>query len=246
MKLEHPYADLILQQEEVHVATIAAVLLLNKAPTIPPCIYNFPASNPTEFFAVANLITSANFGSIIGFQTDLAQTNPSIIGPSSNILGVECRHDAFLRILNGEVPNPSPFETGIPTAWAYNIGLQFVVPGSCPVEVPLPTYPLLYQDPAHPPEFANATYPTTMSFTWDANQAWVKRESGKQLYVAWVNLANRPIYTPLTTTKDGAGTTNVPRGLTGVAFLAVTTLQPSNFDDLASATLAGPLAIPLS
>lgn len=30
------------------------------------------------------------------------------------ILGVETRHDAFLRELGGFIPNPTPFETGIP------------------------------------------------------------------------------------------------------------------------------------
>lgn len=195
---------------------------------------------------MANLLTSANFGSVIGAQEQLGASNPALGPSTTSILGAETRHDAFLRILHGLVPNPAPFETGIPIAWAYNIGLLYTVPGSCPVEVPLPTYPQLSEDPALPPAFANAFYPETMSFTWDPQQAWVQRETGKQLYAAWVNLFNQPMYTPVTVATPGSGTTPVPKDMQAVAFVALTTLQPSNFDDLQDATLAGPLAIATS
>jgi hypothetical protein len=207
---------------------------LNSAPVVPPCNYTFPATNFDEFLALANLLTSAN-------GSDLA-----IAAPITSILGVETRHDAYLRMLHGAVPNPAPFDTGLPIAWAYNIGLQLTVPGSCPVEVPLPTYPQLSLDPAEPPAFASDSYPETMSFKWDAQQAWVQRETGKQLYAAWVNQFNQPTYTTVTVNKAGSGTTSVPKGMQAVAFVALTTLQPSNFNDLQGATLVGPLALAVS
>lgn len=146
------------------------------------------------------------------------------------------------------VPNPAPFDTPIPIAWAYNIGLQYTVPGSCPVEVPLPTYPQLYFDPAEPtPEFAsNGSYPGMMAFAWDDQQVWVEREEGKQLFAAWVNQYNYPLYTPVKVTGPGRGTTIVPEGMQAVAFVALTTLQPLDFTDLQDATLVGPLAISIS
>jgi hypothetical protein len=219
---------------------------LNSAPVVPPCNYKFPATNFDEFLAVANLLTSANFGSVIGVQLQLSGSDLAIAAPTSSILAVETRHDAFLRILHGAIPNPSPFDTGLPIAWAYNIGLQLTVPGSCPVEVPLPTYPQLSIDPAGAPTFASETYPETISFKWDAQQAWVQREVGKQLYAAWVNLFNQPTYTPVTVNQAGSGTTSVPKDMQAVAFVALTTLKPSNFDDLQDATLVGPIAIAIS
>ena len=213
---------------------------------VPPCLYTFPATNFDEFLAVANLITSTNFGSVIGLEQQLGEKVSTLSPAITAILGVETRHDAFLRILHGAIPNPAPFDTAVPIAWAYNIGLQYTVPGSCPVEVPLPTYPQLSMDPAEPPAFASASYPSTMSFTWDNQQAWVQREEGKQLYAAWINLYNQPIYTPVTVTKPGSGTTPVPTDMQAVAFVALTTLQPSDFTDLQDATLAGPLAIAVS
>jgi len=206
----------------------------------------FPATNFDEFLAVANIITSANFGSVIGLQEQQGAEAPSLSPSTTSILAVETRHDAFLRILHGLVPNPSPFDTGIPIGWAYNIGLQYTVPGSCTVEVPLPTYPELSTDPAEPPAFANSSYPATISFTWNDQQAWVQRETGKQLYAAWVNLFNQPFYTPVTVNKAGFGTTPVPAGMQAVAYVALTTLQPDNFNDLQDATLVGPLALAVS
>ncbi|KAF6231513.1 hypothetical protein HO173_010265 [Letharia columbiana] len=236
----------IAAQEEVHVATVGAVLRLNSAPVVPPCKYTFPATNFDEFLGVANLITSTNFGSVIGLQQQLGGSAPALSPATTAILGVETRHDAFLRILHGVVPNPAPFDTAIPIAWAYNIGLQYTVPGSCPVEVPLPTYPQLSFDPAEPPSFASASYPSTISFAWDDQQAWVQRETGKQLYAAWINQYNLPVYTPVTVTGAGSGITPVPKDMQAVAFVALTTLQPLDFTDLQDATLVGPLAIAVS
>ena len=213
---------------------------------VPPCKYTFPATTFDEFLAVANLITSTNFGSVIGLQKQLNGNAPALDPAITAILGVETRHDAFLRILHGVVPNPAPFDTGLPIAWAYNIGLQYTVPGSCAVEVPLPTYPQLSFDPAEPPLFASDSYPSTMAFRWDDQQAWVQREKGKQLYAAWINQYNQPVYTPVTVKEAGSGSTAVPRDMQAVAFVALTTLQLSDFTDLQDATLVGPLAVAVS
>jgi hypothetical protein len=71
-------------------------------------------------------------------------------------------------------------------------------------------------------------------------------EAGKQLLVGWVNQLNAPVYTPLNITVKGKGIAAVPPGMNGVVFAAVTTQQRDNVDDLALATLAGPVAMRLS
>lgn len=82
----------------------------------------------------------------------------------------------FWAFFTASSPTQRPFDTAVPIAWAYNIGLQHTVPGSCLVEVPLPTYPQLSFDPVELPSFANASYPSTMSCKWDDQEAWVQRE----------------------------------------------------------------------
>jgi hypothetical protein len=71
-------------------------------------------------------------------------------------------------------------------------------------------------------------------------------ETSKQLLVGWVNQLNKPVYTPLNITVKGKGTTVVPPGINRVVFAIVTTQQPDNIDDLALATLAGPVFLTLS
>lgn len=238
----------IAAQEAIHVAIVGAVLRLNSAAVVPACEYIFPSTDFPSFLAVANLLTSTNFGSVIGVQEQLSGSDLSLAASTTSILGVEARHDAFLRILHGDIPNPSPFETGIPMAWAYNIGLQLTVPGSCAVEVALPTYPALYLEHRTTPwtSFAADEYPETMVFEWDVNQAWVAREEGKQLYAAWVNLFNQPLYTEVKLLEQGRGEVVVPKNMKAVAFVALTTSRPSTFTDLQDATLVGPLAVAMS
>jgi hypothetical protein len=69
---------------------------------------------------------------------------------------------------------------------------------------------------------------------------------GKPLLIGWVNQLNVPVYTKLNITAKGKGTADVPRKMNGVAFAVVTTQQPDNANDLALATLAGPVVITLS
>ena len=55
-----------------------------------------------------------------------------------------------------------------------------------------------------------------------------------------------PAYTELSIIDQGKGIADVPQGVSGVAFAAVTSQQPDNTDDLALATLAGPAVFTIS
>ena len=82
--------------------------------------------------------------------------------------------------------------------------------------------------------------PSQMEFTWDSTQTPFLVEQGKPLFIGWVNQLNVPAYTELSIIAQGKGIADVPQGVKGVAFAAVTSQQPDNADDLALATLAGP------
>jgi hypothetical protein len=170
----------------------------------------------------------------------------------ASILTVESRHDAFFRHVQGEVPNPAPFDTGSNDVWAYNIALSFIVPGSCPVEVPVPVLPKLNvtQQVQADGWYTNSTNSATdiklQQFSWDSTQMPFVVEEGKQLLVGWVNQVNVPTYTTLTVTSPGRGTSNVPQGMSGVAFAVITTQQYDNVNDLAFGTMAGPVVVSIS
>ncbi|KAF4624709.1 hypothetical protein G7Y89_g13460 [Cudoniella acicularis] len=88
-------------------------------------------------------------------------------------------------------------------------------------------------------------YNFALSFIDPAQMTFIA-EAGKQLLVGWVNQLDVPVYTPLNITVKGQGTALVPQGMNGAAFAVVTTQRLDNADDLALATLAGPVVVKLS
>ncbi|KIW36733.1 uncharacterized protein PV06_11029 [Exophiala oligosperma] len=262
----------IVAQEEVHVATITNLLSGYGAPVIAPCQYSFPVSSIDEFIALGDIITSLGISALIGVVHRVSYTDPSIVNTVASIVTVESRHDAFFRHVGGRVPDPAPFDTGISNIWAYNLALRFIVPGSCPTEIPLPILPPLtvstptaaenrssaatgiassivpYQNSTTiPVNAANTTVTSSdMAFSWDPMQMPLVFEQGRQLFVGWTNQLNTPVYTVLSIIDQGRGVADVPQGLNGAVFVTVTSQLPDNDYDLALATLAGPAALSLS
>ena len=190
----------------------------------------------------SDIITSVGIGAIIGLADRISSSDPLLIKSTSSIITVESRHDAFFRQIGGEVPNPSPFDTGISGVWAYNLALPFVVPGSCPVEISLPILPTLS---ATNNDRRNDTL-RQVEFAWNPDQLPLEKEGSKQLFIGWLNQLNLPTYTNLTVQGEGKGIAEVPQGLNGATFAALTSQKPGNANDLALATLAGPAALKLS
>ncbi|KAH7111070.1 ferritin-like domain-containing protein [Dendryphion nanum] len=242
----------IAAQEQVHRESLSTLLGAYEAAIIPPCNYSFPVASTEDFFRLANLIGSAGIGATIGLSERLALTDPMLARLVASILTVESRHAAFFRHVQGEVPNPTPFDTGSNDIWAYNIALSFIVPGSCPVEVPIPALPKLNATQHEQANVwhANSTTGTNSAmlqqFSWDPTQTPFVVEEGKELLVGWVNQVNVPTYTPLSITSRGEGTSTVPQGMNGIAFAVITTQQYDNVNDLAFGTLAGPVVVRVS
>ncbi|KAF2176533.1 hypothetical protein K469DRAFT_606843 [Zopfia rhizophila CBS 207.26] len=237
----------IAAQEEVHLSSIENVLKFHNETLIPPCNYSFPVNKTEEFFELAHTITSVGIGATIGLNERLAITDPLLAKSISSILTVESRHDAFFRHVRGAAPNPAPFDTGISDIWAYNLALSFIQPGSCSVELPIPILSRLTVSQPPSTSDTNSTGSNDQrEFTWDPMQTPFVTEAGKQLFIGWISQLNKPVYTPLNITTKGKGTANVPQGLNGVVFAVVTVQQPDDVNDLAPATLAGPVAMSLS
>lgn len=197
-----------------------------------------------QFLALSEIITSVGISAIIGIADRIASTDPLLLKTTSSIVSVEGRHDAFFRHMQGNAPNPAPFDTGISNIWAYNLVLPYVVPGSCPTEVALPILPTLSAVQVSEGPAKNASFNAIqMEFTWDPSQTSFSTEEGKPLFAAWLNQLNLPTYTNLTVSTKGKGVANVPQGLTGATFAAITTQQPNHTNDLGLAALAGPIVL---
>jgi Ferritin-like domain len=118
-------------QEVVHKESIEELLKANRAEAVASCKYSFPVTDEKSFLALASIITNIGIGSLINTVGKLSITDAQLEASIASIIPVEARHDAFFRLYNKEVPNPSTFETRISGIWAYNLALDFIQHGSC-------------------------------------------------------------------------------------------------------------------
>jgi len=240
----------IAAQEEVHVAAIVGLLKGNGAMDVPPCQYSFPTTDENSFLALGNIITTVGIGALIDLLDGLSTSDPGLEATVGSILPVESRHDAFFRMTAGEIPNPTTFETRISGIWAYNLALDFVVPGSCPYLPPfitsLPVFPDLAIVGSSGPSFATPNAPGALHFQVGQPSLMPAGWNSKPLYMAWVNQDNVPAYTPVTVVGNVLQA-DVQPNMFGMAFAALTNQNTAtNIVDLTKATLAGPLPIPLT
>ena len=121
----------IAAQEDIHKETIQDLLKANRAEAVASCKYSFPVTDEKSFLALASIITNVGIGSLINTVGKLSVTDGQLEASVASIIPVEARHDAFFRLYNKEVPNPSSFETRISGIWAYNLALDFIQHGSC-------------------------------------------------------------------------------------------------------------------
>lgn len=102
------------------MSTVELVLSVFNHSTVVPCTYKFPVHDKADFLGLGNLITSIGFGAAIHLGIDLALSDPALVAVVGQTVTVEARHDAFFRLSAGLTPSPSPYDTAIPGAWAFN------------------------------------------------------------------------------------------------------------------------------
>ncbi|PQE03475.1 ferritin ribonucleotide reductase protein [Rutstroemia sp. NJR-2017a BBW] len=228
----------LLQQEQVHQTTLQKILLAAGAPLIPECNYIFPSRNTSEFLSLGRFLSSVGVGAILTLAETVSTLDSNLVSGIASIATIEARHDAFFNMVNRQLPNPAPFDTPISSTWAYNLALEFIIPASCPVELPIPILPTLTT------QATLQSNRTSMKFSWDPTQKPVIQEDGKNLFIGWVNQLGPPVYTPLKSIGNGTGIANVPHNLKGAVYAALTTQNTiMSVDDLTGATLAGPAII---
>ncbi|KAI9738832.1 MAG: hypothetical protein M1834_008339 [Cirrosporium novae-zelandiae] len=229
-------------QESIHVQAIEGLLSHFNVELVPACKYDFGVESEMEFLELANLITTVGIGAVIDLAVDTEVSDPALTQTFASILPVEARHDAFFRMEAGDgdfvVPNPTPFDTRLPGAYALNLAQQFVVEGSCAVVPDFPVIPAL--------EILSSTFCETssrlaeVSFSFDASLA----TSGQKLYIAWLNQLNTPTYVEAEMAGEGVVKAQVPENVNGGAF-AVLTAQDTVMDvsQLVGVSVAGPAVV---
>ncbi|KAI9705118.1 MAG: hypothetical protein M1836_006901 [Candelina mexicana] len=238
----------IAQQEGIHIRTISTVLSNNGVKPVPKCEYTFNYTDPISFVSLANMITTVGIGAYIGGATNLTD-NAELLLTAGSIVTNEARHDTFLRDGLKASPFPTPFDTALTSVWAYNLAQMFVVPGSCPQDLPIIKLPKLNNTtPMKPTDIQTPKDGgATVSFSWDPSTFFVKQNDGTQLYIALLNQVTMISFVPIAKTPASSGSITVPKGVAGVAFAALTTFGSGvDLNGLtAFGTLAGPSEVVL-
>ncbi|KAI9798988.1 MAG: hypothetical protein M1833_004341 [Piccolia ochrophora] len=230
-------------QAIVDLNSAEGLLTLFDRPTIPACQYDWNQPgidiNSTDgYLGIAKVVIEPSEAANIAFTNTAALNDPTVAYTGASAAAVEARQDAWLRTLAGQKPAPHPWDTIIPSEWAYLVYQNFVVPGSCPVALPYRTLNPFYGD------FGALSLKTvfgpTLQFFFNPDTTPAPPPGGCY-FVAWINQLNKPIYTRLHLTAPGQGTTDVPAELTGVIYAALTsTEEPTDVAGVDKVLLAGP------
>lgn len=126
---------------------------------------------------------------------------------------------------------------------------MFIVPGSCPQDLPIIKLPKLNNTtPMEPTDIQTPKDGgSVVSFAWDPNTFFVQPAEGTQLYIALLNQITMISFVPVATTPASVGSITVPEGVAGIAFAALTTFGSGvDLNGLtAFGTLAGPVEVVL-
>ncbi|KAI1322049.1 hypothetical protein F5Y16DRAFT_387613, partial [Xylariaceae sp. FL0255] len=201
-------------------------------------IYEFFSRNISEFVEFTYLLSIVAVGAGLTIMADLPDEDKGLATGLASIVVTKARYNMFFKSAVGNETSSVPFETPIPEAWAFNLALGFVVPGSCPVIPPFPILPSLTANM----ELTQGT--RQVSFTWDPAQEPMRIESNKALFAAWLHELGPPTYTALNRTTTSSGTASFPEGTEGTVFVALTAQDHfQSIDKLSASTLAGPAVL---
>lgn len=225
------------QQEQTQSRTLRSWLHRSGNADVPSCRYALPSSE-VELRFLMRTLKSISLGVLMSIAESADRTVAIML---SSIASVDAKHLALLGEYTHSNTSGQSFDTPATPTWAYNFALEYVQPGSCSLELPLPILPKLTINK----ETSGHVYPgADITVEWDAAASAAVSRSGNPLFVAWVNQVAQPVYTALTLVGKSSGKTSVPLSLSGTAF-AVLTAQPklTSIADLTEATLAGPIVV---
>jgi len=99
----------IREHEETHVKTLVKVIKSLGGKPVGDSEYEFGVESVADFVATAQVLEDTG---VMAYDGAIAYIDrPGLQTASATIATVEGRHAAYLRLLNGEVPFPKPFDT---------------------------------------------------------------------------------------------------------------------------------------
>ncbi|RXK39263.1 hypothetical protein M231_03483 [Tremella mesenterica] len=189
------------------------------------CTYKFPVTTPKDLLTVSQVITTVGEAAFIGASGNL--TDPAARQAGASILSNEARQNSKLREESGlDFFNAVNFDTALTASQAYSLAHPFL--SSCPSTNPAINFTLI---PPLSAAFTSGSPPhkagDEITLTWDASQFYL----GNNVHVQFLSdIYSIPMALNRTDISGGTngmakGTTRLPQGINGTAFIVAT-----NFD----------------
>jgi hypothetical protein len=236
------FADLCLQQEELHALDANNALGNFGIVPIEPCHYNFPVDNFDAAILLASTFTDVVLGTLQDVVERFALNGDfGLSREVSSIIGQEGEQQGWFRIMQGKVPSELPFLTTSDLNFAFTAIQSFVVPGTCPNigSIPLKTFKPLNI----------ITAPTARTGHINFSFVHPHHTNDSTLWITYINQQNLPIVEPLQVVAHKGGYIVAEAlfpydayEMNGLTIAAVTPTEGPfpNAWSVANVTLAGP------
>ena len=137
----YAYFTTIASNEQIHVATLRAVISARGGTPVPNCTYTFPVVTIADLLRVAGLLENTGVSAYDGAAN--AITDTALQQVAATIATVEARHAAIINALNGASPFPGTNDTALTPAVVVAAASAFqscpftpVLPSVAPLQVP--------------------------------------------------------------------------------------------------------------
>ena len=105
----YSYLLLIRDHEQTHVRTLIRTIQSLGGTPKPACTYKFDYTSVDSFLAIGKVLEDTGVSAYDGAVRLIK--NPALLTAAATIATVEGRHAAYLRLITGDIPFPSAFDT---------------------------------------------------------------------------------------------------------------------------------------